>query len=70
MRTQYVVALKKQRDQLNELISVLKQKERFTEFDLNFYDTTTKQIERGLRTLRRLISEEVSKKFETVQPHH
>ena len=59
MEMGFVIAdLKKQKEQLDVLIWRLKQKELPDQGDLNFYDLTTKQIEKHLRTLRQWIAEE------------
>jgi len=57
----FITDLRKQKDQLEELISKLKQKELLDKEDLRFYDLTTQQIEKRLRILRRFISQEVSR---------
>lgn len=61
MEMGFVIAdLKKQKEQLDGLIWRLKQKEVPDQGDLNFYDLTTKQIEKRLRTLRQWVAGETS----------
>ena len=52
MSEEYVIAdLRKQREQLDHLISRLRQKDQLNQDDLQDYDQTTKRIEKRLRTL-------------------
>ncbi len=62
MHTDFFIAnLRKHKDELEELISRLKEKNALDQEDLQMYDVATKQIEKRLRTLRSYIVEEVSK---------
>ena len=68
MHTDFFVAnLRQHKDQLEELISRLKEKDALDQDDLQMYDEATKQVEKRLRTLRNHIVEEVSKTVATNQ---
>ena len=61
----FISDLKKQKDRLYELITKFRRKEQLNIQDLHFYDITTTQIVKRLRTLRQLICEEVSKSIQS-----
>lgn len=58
MQDYLISDLRKQREQLDQLIRHLKEKERFDKSDLVEYDQITKKIEKRLRTLRNVIEKE------------
>ena len=58
MQDYLISDLRKQREQLDQLIRHLKEKERFDKSDLGEYDQITKKIEKRLRTLRNVIEKE------------
>ena len=64
MNTQLISELKKQREKLDGLIGRLKDKDRLEKTDLGFYDETTREIEKRLRTLRSFIARDL-KDFKT-----
>ncbi len=54
-----IAGLRSQRELIDQLIKKLSQKNSLCEADGALYDTTTKNIERNLRTLRKIVENRI-----------
>lgn len=54
-----IAGLRSQREMIDKLIKKLSEKSLLTESDCSLYDSTTKNIEQNLRTLRKIIENKI-----------
>ena len=64
----FVSGIRQQHDVLGGLIRQLENSQRLTSSDCDLYERTTQEVEKNLKKLRKLISEELVKEIQQISP--